>query len=280
MLKKVLLVVSLGVLLATMAVASTGCASSSGLSAMLARVPSDAVSVRYVNAKALRNDTDLEDLYDVWKTSVDSRLESHGVDHADVGIFLFGTGDSKRFTLLTGKFDMDVVRGELDDRHFEKDEYRGVEVWIKEAGWTTDLDTEVALMGDLIILGNEEGVEGCIRVIKAGDASWLSKADNNDVSSRLPGGLYADLEKAGITGLFIGGLEVFGISAKKQDGDTLKIAGVAKFEDEDDADEAENAIEDLMDLQYDAVDLSQEGLFLEASAELDIDDAESHFQGL
>jgi len=72
MLKKVLLVVSLGVLLATMAVASTGCASSSGLSAMLARVPSDAVSVRYVNARALRNDTDLEDLYDVWKTSVDS----------------------------------------------------------------------------------------------------------------------------------------------------------------------------------------------------------------
>ena len=280
MLKKVLLVVSLGVLLATMAVASAGCASGSGFSAMLAKVPSDTVSLKYVNAKALRNDTDLEDLYDVWKTSVDSRLESHGVDHADVSVFVFGTGDGKRFTLLTGKFDMDVVRGELDDRHFEEDEYRGVEVWKKEAGWGSEADSDVALMGDLIILGNEEGVESCIRVIKAGDASWLSKVDNNDVSSRLPGGLYADLEKAGLTTLFIQGLEVTGISAKKQDGDTLKIAGVAKFEDEDDADDAQDAIENMMDLQFNRVDVTQEGLFLEASAELDIDDAESLFQGL
>jgi hypothetical protein len=281
MLKKVLLAVSLGVLLATMAVASAGCASSSGLSAMLAKVPSDTVSLRYVNAKALRNDAGLEDLYDVWKTSVDSRLESHGVDHADVSIYVFGTGDGKRFTLLTGKFDMDEVRGELDDRHFEEDEYRGVEVWKKEAGWGYDQDSDVALMGDLIVLGTEEGVEGCIKVMKAGDASWLSKADNNDVASRLPGGLYADLEKAGlISSLFYEGLEVTGISAKKQDSDTLKIAGVAKFEDEGDADDAEDGIEDWMDLQFDRVDITQEGLFLEASAELDIDDAESLFQGL
>ncbi len=60
----------------------------------------------------------------------------------------------------------------------------------------------------------------------------------------------------------------------------MKIAGVAKFEDEDDADDAEDAIEDWMDLQFDRVDITQEGLFLEASAELDIDDAESLFQGL
>ncbi len=280
MLKRVLLMLSLGVLVATMAVAGAGCASSSGLAAMLAKVPDDTESLKYVNAKALRNDADLEDLYDAWKATVDSRLEAHGVDHGDVSIFVFGTGSGKRFTLVTGKFDMDKVRSELDDRHFEEDEYRDVEVWKKEAGWGYDQDSDVALMGDLIILGNEAGVESCIKVIKAGDASWLSEADNNDVSSRLPGGLYADLAKAGITSLLIEGLEVTGVSAKKQDSDTLKIAGVAKFEDEDDADDAEDAIEDLMDLQFNRVEISQEGLFLEASAELDIDDAESLFQGV
>jgi hypothetical protein len=280
MLKKVLLVVSLGVLLATMAVASAGCASSSGLMAMLARVPSDTSSLEYVNAKALRNDADLDDLYDAWKTRVDSRLESHGVDHSDVSIFAFGTSSSKRFTLLTGKFDLDEVRDELDDRHYEEDEYRRVEVWKKEAGWGYEQDSDVALMGDLIILGNEAGVESCIKVIKAGDASWLSKVDINDVASRLPGGLYANLEKAGLTSMFIEGLELTGISAKKQDSDTLKIAGIAKFEDEDDADDAQDAIEDLMDLQFKRVDVSQEVLFLKASAELDIDDAESLFQGI
>jgi len=243
-------------------------------------VPDDTESLKYVNAKALRNDADLEDLYDAWKATVDSRLEAHGVDHGDVSLFVFGTGSGKRFTLVTGNFDMDEVRDELDDRHFERDEYRSVEVWKKEAGWGYDQDSDVALMGDLIILGNEAGVESCIKVIEAGDASWLSKADNNDVSSRLPGGLYADLEQAGVPSLSMAGLEVFGISAKKQDGDTFKIAGVAKFEDEDDADKAEDAIEYLMDLQYNRVDVSQEGLFLEASAELDIDDAEFQFQGL
>jgi hypothetical protein len=280
MLKKALLVVTLGVLLATMAVASAGCASGSGLAAMLAKIPSDAVSVKYVNAKALRNDADLDDLYDAWKASVVSRLESHGIDHNDVSIYVFGTGSGKRFTLLTGNFDMKEVRNELDDGHFEEDEYRGVEVWKNETGWGNEQDGDVALMGDLIILGNEEGVEGCIKVIKAGNASWLSKADNNDVSSRLPGGLYADLQKAGLTALFIEGLEVTGISAKKLDSDRLKIAGLAKFEDQDDAEEAEDTIEDWMEMQFRRVDISQEGLFLKASAELDIDDAESLFGGV
>ncbi len=66
MLKKVLLVVSLVVVLA-LALANTGCASSSGFRAMLAKVPDDTASLKYVNVKALRNDTDLEDLYDAWK---------------------------------------------------------------------------------------------------------------------------------------------------------------------------------------------------------------------
>lgn len=279
MLKRILLVVSLGVLLAAMAVASAGCASSSGLTAMLAKVPSDTVSLKYVNAKALRNDADLDDLYDAWKEGVDLRLKSHGVDHDDVSVYVFGTSSDKRFTLITGSFDMDELRDELDDRHFEKDEYKGVEVWKKETGWGYEQDSYVALMGDLIVLGDEEGVESCIKVMKAGNASWLSKADVNDVANRLPGGLYVDLQKADMASLFIKGLEVTGISAKKQDSDTLKIAGVAKFEDQDDAEDAEEAIEDLMDMQFKRVDISHDGLFLKAMAELDIDDAESLFQG-
>ncbi len=280
MLKKVLLVVSLGVLLATMAVASAGCASSSGLTAMLARVPSDTTSLKYVNVKALRNDADLDDLYDAWKAGVDSWLRALGISHSDVNVFAHGSSADGRFTLLTGKFDPNEVRNELDDREYDKDEYKGVEVWKREVGWDPVLDSRVALMGNLIIMGNKDGVEDCISVIKSGAASWLSKVDVNDVASRLPGGLYADLEEADLASLFIKGLEVTGVSAKKLDGDMLKIAGVAKFEDEDDADDADDAIEDLLELQFKRVDVSQEGLFLKASAELDIDDAESLFQGL
>lgn len=280
MLKKAFLVVSLGVLLA-MALASVGCASGSGLSDMLARVPADTTSLKYVDVSTLRNDADLDDLYDAWKASVDSRLEARGIDHGDVDVFASNLNPGKRFTLLVGNFDLAELRDELDDRHYDDDKYKGVEVWKREAGWGYDPDNEVALMGKLIILGNEAGVEACIKVIKEGEASWLSKVDINDVVSRLPGGLYVDLQKTDLAGLLIKGLEASGTSFKKQDRDTLRISGVAKFDDEDDADDAENTIENLMEQQeFDEVSITQQGEFLKASAELDIDDAASLFQGL
>jgi hypothetical protein len=276
MLKRILLVVSLGVLLATMAVASAGCASSGGFTTMLARVPADTVSLKCVNVKALRNDSDLVDLYDAWKARVDSRLDARGISPDDVNVFASNEAVTKRFMLLAGKFDMDEVRDHLGDRHYKEDEYKGAEVWIREAGWVSDLDSELALMGNLIIIGDQSGVEACIRVIQSGDASWLSKVDINDVSSRLPGGLYVGMGKEW-AGLSPSGFEAYGLSAKKQDSDSLKIAGVAKFNDEGDAKDAKDAIENAMDLLFDSTEVTQKGAFLEASAELDIDNAGSLF---
>jgi hypothetical protein len=231
-----------------------------------------------VDVKALRNDADLDDLYDAWKTGADPGLEVLNISRSDVNVFAHGSSTNRSFTLLIGKFDLEEVRDELDDRDYEEDEYKGVEVWEKQVGEGSVLESRVALMGDLIIMGNEDGVEGCISVMKAGAASWLSKVDINDLANRLPGGVYVDLQKQDMAGLFIEGLRVTGISAKKLDGATLKVAGVAKFDDEDDADDAEEAIANLMELQqYEEVDISQEGVFLEASAELDIDNATSLF---
>lgn len=276
MLRKVLLVVCLGVLLATMAVASAGCASGSGITSILTKVPDDTVQLTYVNVKTLRNDADLDDLYDAWKAKVDSRLEAHGISPDDVSAFASNEAAQKRFTLLTGKFDMDEIREDLEDLHFKEDEYKGVEVWEREMGWVADLDYQVALMGDLIIMGDQSGVESCIKVIKAGDASWLSKADINDVANRLPGGLYVLIGKQA-TGFSFGGLEAFGLSASKQDSGTLKVAGVAKFNDEGDAENAEGAYDDTMEMLFDSAEVTQEGAFLKLKAEMDIDDAEGLF---
>ena len=276
MLKKAFLVVSLGVLLA-MALASVGCASGNGLTDMLAKVPEDTASLKYVDVQALRNDADLDDLYDAWKAAVDTRLEAHGIDHGDVNVFALGKGSDQRFILLVGKFDLDEVRDELGDRHYDKGEYKGVEVWKKQPGWGAEDYSEVAIMGSLLILGNEAGVEGCIGVIEEGESSWLNEADLKDVSNRLPGGVYVGLEEK-LTG--ISSLEAYGISAKKQDAGTLAIAGVAKFQEEDDADHAEDAIEYLMGLAYEDVDVTQDGVFLKGSAELDVDNAANLFAGL
>jgi hypothetical protein len=277
MLKKVLLMAALVVLLAA-SLTGAGCASGSALTDVVAKVPGDTASLKYVDVSALRNDDDLAELYDDWKVAVDARMDSHGITSSDVNVFALGTGTGTRFTLLEGDFDLDQVRDKLEGAGFDKGEYKGVELW--EAGGGYDSDPRVALMDDLIILGNEAGVEGCIKVIKEGDTSWLKKVDIKDVVDRIPAGLYVDLEKNEVTGLIVKGFEAYGLSAQKEDSDTLDIAGVAKFEDEDEADDGDDAIETMLEIWFEDVDVTQDKSFLTAAAELDIDNAGFLFNGM
>lgn len=273
MLKKAFLVVSLGILL-TMALANVGCASSGGFRSMMAKVPSDTASFKYVDVKALRNDPDLADLYEAWKDTVSLAFDVLDISYSDVNIYVHGSSADRRFTFIVGKFDPDKVRSELDDREYDKEEYKGVEVWEREVGSGSVMESRVALMDNLLIAGNEDGVEGCIGVMKAGGASWLSDADINELASRLPGGLYVDIQEQELASLVIRGLEAYGMSAKKLNGDALAIAGVAKFDSENHADDADDAIENLMDLQqFEKIEIAQKGDLLKAMAEVDIENA-------
>ena len=278
MLKKILLVFSLGILLAA-ALSNAGCASSGGFMSMLAKVPADTASFKYVDVRALRQDADLAGLYDAWKVGVSSAFEILDISYSDVNVFVTGSSVDTRFTLLVGKFDLDKVRSELHDRGYDEGGYKGVEVWEREVALGSVMEGRVALMGkNFMITGNEDGVKGCISVMKSGNASWLSEADVNDLANRLAGGLYVNIEEQELAALLIKGLEVYGLSAKKLDGDTLGIAGIAKFDSENHADDADNAIENLMtNQQFKKVDINQKGDLLEASAEMDIDDAEALF---
>jgi hypothetical protein len=56
------------------------------------------------------------------------------------------------------------------------------------------------------------------------------------------------------------------------------VAGWAKFGDDDDADDSEDAVEFWMELQFDDAVVNQEASYLKASAELDIDDAAPLFR--
>lgn len=92
-----------------------------------------------------------------------------------------------------------------------------------------------------------------------GDTSFLKKVDIKEVVDRTPAGLYVDLEKNVLASLIVKGFEAYGLSAQKEDGDTLDTAGVAKFEDNDDA---------------------EDGDILTAAAELDINRSGFLFNGL
>ncbi len=279
MLKRILWMAALMVLVAA-SLTGAGCSSGNALADMVAKVPGDTMSFKYVDVAGLRGDDDLSEIYDAWKAAVDARLEAHGITSGDVNVFVFGTGTGMRYTLLKGGFDLDQVRDRLEDRGFDDGEYKGVEIWEPEDGSGYDSDPRVALMDDLIILGDESGVEGCIKVMKEGDTSFLKKVDIKEVVDRTPAGLYVDLEKNVLAGLIVKGFEAYGLSAQKEDSDTLDIAGVAKFEDDDDAEDGADAIDNMLKAVFEDVDVSQDGDFLTAAAELDIDRSGFLFNGL
>ncbi len=73
------------------------------------------------------------------KSGVGSRLEAHGISLQRRERVCSPTRlQSTHFTLLIGKFDLEKVREDLDDRGYEEGEYKGVEVWERETGWGSD----------------------------------------------------------------------------------------------------------------------------------------------
>ncbi len=279
MFKKVLWMSALMVLLAASLIGS-GCASDNALAAMVSMVPADTLSLKWVQADSLRNDSQLSLVYGNWKASVDARLAAHGINSDDVDDFAFGTGIGLRFTVLKGSFDLDQVRAKLRQRGFEDGEFKGQEMWELAAGSGYDADPRVVLMSGVIILGDEGGAESCVKVIKEGDESLFKKADIKEVVDRIPTGLYVDLEKNALAGFVVKGLESYALSVRKQDSDTLDVSGVAKFESEGDANDGDNLIEGLLDTTFEDVDVKQNGRFLTATAELDVDHSAFIFNGI
>lgn len=268
-LRAIISVLGLTCLLA-LGVASSGCASKAGADSAIDKMPWDANRFVYVDVEELRSDEDMADLYDAWKGSAGPMLTTRGIDRSAVDWAAYGPS----VTFLGGKFDLAEIRHELDDRNYTDDEYRGVEVWTRPFG-----NELVALMGSLVIIGNEASVEESIRVIKDDEDSLGDDADVADVLKRLPDGALTEVYTGNwLVDLVLSGYEAVGLSAQKQDDQTLKITLVVKFDDEDYARDAAVQIEDYMDLQYRRVDVTRDGQYVIGTAELDIDDAESMFQ--
>ncbi len=250
--------------------AGSGCASKAGADSAIDKMPWDADRFVYVDVKELRSDDDLADLYDAWKDSAGPALTMRGIDRSDVTWAAYGAS----LTLLGGKFDLDEIGHELDDKNYAGDEYRGVEVWTKPYG-----NELVALMSNLIIIGGEEPVEETIRVIKEGEDSLGDDTDVADVLKRLPDGTLTEVHTDNwLADMVLAGYEAVGLSVQKEDDQTLKITAVIKFDDDEYARDAVIQIEDYLDLQYMHVDVTRDGQYVIGTAELDIDDAESMFR--
>ena len=257
----------IGLLLAAVGFGTASCGGGIGgaLVDLMEQVPDEATSFVYWDAEKMEGDSDLHQLLDKWKADNEARLagfsiRSDGVDH-----FSEFSMDGTTALVVSGEFELNEIRQELENQAYDDKDYKLVEVWESpdEQDW-------LAVTEDSLIGGAKETVKESIRVIK-GEGSLYDDQDARDIMDRLPSGLLVHFQK------YVGnathtGLVASGDSFEKKDKDTLKIKLVYKFVEPEDATSAMEDISEEVDEPYDRVHLKQDGRYVIVTAEVEIED--------
>jgi hypothetical protein len=269
--KKLAAIVSL--LLIAVVVASLGCLGGGGSAKDMAKITPEGTSyLIHYDLQTLRDDKDIDGAYESIEKNWPEKLEKYGLDVDDTNYMSAGGGMSYiaragGITILGGKFDLEDVRDELDDAEFDKDDYKGVELWTGE-------DEAVAISGDKVLYGDKDNVKDCIKVMKGDQQSvYDDDEDFREVIDKLPGGIMMLVTTRGFSSEF-GGAVANGFVLMKEDDDTLKMKGVMKFDDEDDAEDAKSDLKRDLKEEWDDVDVELKGKFLEYTGKKDIDEWE------
>lgn len=269
--KKLAAIVS--VLFIAVVIASLGCLGGGGSAKDMAKMtPEGASQITHFDLQTIRDDKDLDDMYESIEKNWPEKLDEYGLDIEDTnymsaagGIMYIGTASG--IMILGGKFDLEDVRDELDDAEFDKDDYKGVEFWLGED------NTAVAISGDKVICGDKGDVRDCIKVMKGDQQSVYDGNDDfREVIDKLPGGIMTLVTTSGLSEYK--NAVANGFVVMKEDDDTLKMKGVMKFDDEDDAEDAKSDLK--RDQKENAVDVDVvlKGKFLEYTGKKDIDECE------
>jgi hypothetical protein len=247
------------VLFIAVVVASLGCLDDNSAKDMAKMTPEGASYLIHYDLQTIRDDKDLDDIYESIEKNWPDELEKYELDIDDTNYW----APADAITILMGKFDLEDVRDELDDAGFDKDDYKGVEFWTGE-------DEAVAISGDKVIYGYKDNVKDCIKVMKGDQKSVYDDNKNfREVIDKLPGGIMMTVSYYYGYNKYDGEL-VRGSVWMKEDDDTLKMKGVIKFKDEDDAEDAKSDLKRDLKEELDDVDVELKGKFLEYTGKKDI----------
>ena len=270
------IVAILGVFAIVVVIASLGCLGGGSSAKDMAKMTPDDKSVLvYMNLQTMRDDKDLEDIYEKMAESLDEDEDNPGVDINTinyVAIMITSSltsmtpGNMKGLVIIGGNFDLGDVREELEDQGCEEDKYKGVEFWTEEDNDAT------AVFKDMLIGGDDKSVKNCIKVMKGDRTSLYDDDDVKEVIDKLPDGIVIVVS----TECSYENAPAGGFVLIKEDEDTVKWKGVIKFDDEDDAEDTKSNIKRELKKQDGvfAVTVKQSGQFLELSAKMDIEDWE------
>jgi hypothetical protein len=260
--KKLTAIVS--VLFIAVVIASLGCLGGGGSAKDMAKMTPEGTShLIHYDLQTIRDDKDLDDVYESIEKNWPEKLDEYGLDIDDTNY----EAAAGSITILGGKFDLENVRDELDDAEFDKDDYKGVELWTGE-------DEAVAISGDKVLYGDKDNVKECIKVMKGDQQSVYDDNDDfREVIDKLPGGIMMTVSYYYGYNEYDGEL-VRGSVWVKEDDDTLKMKGVIKFKDENDAEDAKSDLKRDLKEELDDVAVELKGKFLEYTGKKDIDEWE------
>lgn len=188
-------IAGIAIMLILTLVPSIGCGSSTSKTVinMMKSMPDSTSEFFVENFKAARaiGADELNENYGGYLDMWEENLLEWGISSDEVDSLAWHASDAAVF-LIGGDFNLDNIRGKLEESGEYRDEYRGVEIWTggesMGAGFEGDL-IHALINNKLIAIGFELGIDSCVGVINEGDASIYDNNDFRDIIERLPDGL-------------------------------------------------------------------------------------------
>ena len=244
---------------------------------LLDQVPDGYVQVVQWDVASLLNDEGLDDLQDKFLEAWEW-VEEYGIFLDDVTNVVSANDDrSNSLWLLSGEFEWDDVRDDLDDVGFDDSEYRNVEVWEESSRGLT-----VGLLEDrgLVVISSPEddGVKDVIRALQSGEGFLFEDTDLEitRVLGRVKVGFQMMAEE-GCGDVDVRSCKGVAYSVGRgEDELTLNLEWVFLFRSDSSArsgsSDIEDYFEDEMPSEVDVEDVEQDGEYVVVRATIDEED--------
>jgi len=236
--------------------------------------PENALSITYFDLDATKEDPDCEHMYDDMCGSIGSEMW-RSIKISDISGYAIIGVERGTLYLQIGKYDIKDIRNNLKEQGYTEGEYRASEIW------TSDIYGMVmayTFIGNMVICGDKDAVEACLRVHKNEEPSIYDNEDVKSVLDKLPAGIFHVIDAMSGEDIMGKGLLTRSISiCNLTAGDeVLDIKGWFKYESEADAkaslEDAKDSGEGFFFGTDVDIDVQLKGQFIEITGEMDIED--------
>ncbi|EHP87051.1 hypothetical protein [Methanotorris formicicus] len=211
-------------------------------------IPDNYIGFAYVNKNILKEEEN-------------PFLKNLGVDVEDTNYIISAYSESSAIIIVDGNFNLKNFKEFLNEKGYEKDSYKGVEIYKTKSPLGK---SSVAVIGNKIVFGLNEGVENCIDTIVGNKKSILNMKDIAEIKDMVSGGDMYSIARANKENKY--NATCFGVGIKYLDNNTVYYKIITKYKNENSAKIGyENALKNIEiekeDGFYD-INAKRDGLFV------------------